>query len=353
MVKKGFVTDHLDQPWYQEKFYIKGLSKPNFYGNLGAGIWGAGMDDQIADIYRKCCQYADHPEDEIFFFGFSRGAFAVRAVAGLLHYMRAPKARVGTSEWNDVYKEALSIYKAVHQGDMSRQGAIDHYMSKTRNPPQVKFLGALDTVKAFDDNGLYDVSSVKSIQHCRQALALNEKRKDFQPSLWSVDRDSAEFILRTSPTHSLLQAWFIGTHSDLCGANIHDGLSLYPLQWVVSEAIKFDLVLGREIIVWYNFAGDEKSIDDPTTMIFPDRGQNDPAQELLGPFELELENGISVMMWDLQPIHAANACLEISLNDKYALGALFSKRSRTVFHKEKGQEGELVGYFGNGLFCLL
>jgi hypothetical protein len=267
--------------------------------------------------------------------------------------MRVPKARVGTSEWNDVYKEALSIYKAVHQGDMSRQGAIDHYMSKTRNPPQVKFLGALDTVKAFDDNGLYDVSSVKSIQHCRQALALNEKRKDFQPSLWSVDRDSAEFILRTSPTHSLLQAWFIGTHSDLCGANIHDGLSLYPLQWVVSEAIKFDLVLGREIIVWYNFAGDEKSIDDPTTMIFPDRGQNDPAQELLGPFELELENGISVMMWDLQPIHAANACLEISLNDKYALGALFSKRSRTVFHKEKGQEGELVGYFGNGLFCLL
>src|SRR6266536_2301954 len=110
-----------------------------------------------------------------------------------------------------------------------------------------------------------------------------------------MDRNSPQFTLRTSSTHSLLQAWLMRTHGDLCGANSRDGRSLYPLQWMVSEAIKLGLVLGFQRIVWYDFNGDEKSIQDPTKNIFPDEHESQRNQ---GPFELEVKNGISVLMRD-------------------------------------------------------
>jgi hypothetical protein len=66
----------------------------------------------------------------------------------------------------------------------------------------------------------------------RQALALNENRRVMTPELLDPDL-SIESI----------QAWFLGAHADMGGASPHDGLSLYPLRWMLIEACKCGLVI--------------------------------------------------------------------------------------------------------------
>jgi hypothetical protein len=72
----------------------------------------------------------------------------------------------------------------------------------------------------------------------RQALALNENRRVMTPELLEPDL-SIESDLR----RSFIQAWFLGAHADMGGASPHDGLSLYPLRWMLIEACKCGLVI--------------------------------------------------------------------------------------------------------------
>lgn len=109
-----------------------------------------GLEKQIKEVYRLCCEYATYPKDEIFLPGFSRGAFAVRAVANIIHYMQMPKASSNLADFDDFYLELLRLYPEVQSQRPSSPGNIDHYLSKTRplaSLPSVKFVGAFDTVR--------------------------------------------------------------------------------------------------------------------------------------------------------------------------------------------------------------
>jgi hypothetical protein len=103
----------------------------------------------------------------------------------------------------------------------------------------------LDTVKAFNDDYVYDVSLVNSADNFRHALAMNEQRTSFKPEIWTLNKVDANGQ-KIIPPKSFLQGWFLGTHADIGGANQHDGLSLYPLQWMLCEACEVGLVLGND-----------------------------------------------------------------------------------------------------------
>ncbi|CAN9144840.1 unnamed protein product [Alternaria alternata] len=341
-VKEGPVTDKVTgKRWQQQREYFDGLGdKRNVVKNLFSGAFGSGLPAEIKRVYEYCCHHTNGPNDEIYFFGFSRGAFTVRAVANLLCYMHVPK---DLHKFSEHYQKMLELYPDVRALNKNVSGQTYSHFSCSTKPPVVRFVGAFDTVKAFTDNGLFDVLPHPHIQHYRHALALNEEREQFKPETATPDINAA------SSKHSILQAWFVGTHEDLGGANSKDGLSLYPLQWVLSEAESLGLTLGfRPIELEYRettFTQEPSGpyMDDPVRLVMPPQSQRQKTSNNQSEMSLTLENGISVRLWDLCDIHENRKDeFKVKINSSYwgpAHKIVWTIKPRCIF-----DEHVLVGY---------
>jgi uncharacterized protein (DUF2235 family) len=113
--KVGDCIDATGRRFFQKKRYFPGIgSKENLalFSRLHIGIFGKDSIKQICEVYEYCCSqtYQAHSDTEIWFFGFSRGAYVVRAVAGLLHYIRALTS-AGTPDFKEDYANALRRYE--------------------------------------------------------------------------------------------------------------------------------------------------------------------------------------------------------------------------------------------------
>ncbi|KAF2102894.1 hypothetical protein NA57DRAFT_9245, partial [Rhizodiscina lignyota] len=191
----------------------------------------------IQDITKDICSKLNHPQDEIFFYGFGRGAYIVRAVASILHYMGLPKSM---ESFYDVYRKALDIQNA-HSRDDSLNGnkLLAQLKVLCNEAPTIRFIGLFDTVRPSLEKHRYDISFVGSVKILRHALAFNETR--IAPEI--LDLPSADVM----NGRSLVQAWFMGSHQDIGGGTAHDGLSLYPYQWIILESINAGLIIQPDI----------------------------------------------------------------------------------------------------------
>ena len=207
------------------------------------GLTGDGCEDQIAAVLKECSDCLKNPTDELWMFGFSRGAYVVRAVAGFLHYLEGvPYSSKG--EFSRRYKEALSFLPSLRKpGKMiGNEGKLyQFFSSKSQDRPTIQFLGLFDTVQATWRQSGHDLSFVESIRHVRHAVALNENRKTFPPVLYASPDE-----LAVTGNRSIIEAWFVGAHADIGGGAHDDGLSLYALQWMLLESSKLGLLLEHE-----------------------------------------------------------------------------------------------------------
>ena len=101
-----------------------------------------------------------------------------------------------------------------------------------------------------------------------------------------------------SSGRSFVQAWFVGAHIDMGGSAKQDGLSLYPLQWMLLESAHYGLCLQFE----GSFEGRAK-IDDPLSVVFP---RSTVLRTLDDSWKCTTENGIITSMEDLQNVHGAH-----------------------------------------------
>jgi uncharacterized protein (DUF2235 family) len=205
--------------------------------------FGDGIDTTLAELYEWLAgQY--RPGDPLFLFGFSRGAFTVRALAGMLHVFGLPEPGSGVTA-----AEVVALYGASEARiitERKRRGLpavfgpceIDHAaldpeamglaFRRTR-PCEIAFLGLWDTVKAY---GWVIPRSFPALRHntsvriVRHAVALDERRALFQMTGWA----SAHIDLK--------EVWFAGDHSDVGGGH-KDGNSALAdasLRWMLGEA---------------------------------------------------------------------------------------------------------------------
>ncbi|KAI0862785.1 hypothetical protein F4860DRAFT_522773 [Xylaria cubensis] len=279
---------------------------------LYTGAFGLKCFEQIENVYEECCCLTC-PDDEVWLYGFSRGAYVVRAVAGLLHYLRAlVSADVANDDNEDFHKDyiqGLKIYEKMQKGSrLEEEGAIHSlFHAKTRKAPIIKFIGAFDTVKAVDDNSLYDISFNESIQHMRAALALNETRRAMKiEGLWPSWGNRTSGLLR----RSFIQAWFVGTHIDIGGSAPRDGLSLYPLQWIMLESKALGLVFKFE-----GGYGGRALLHNPLEVVGIDDSEHSA-------WSCATENKLVVEMRDICRIHEK--------------GNLYGKRYRVQLNPAKG-----------------
>jgi len=218
----------------QHVFYDWGLG--SYHNSVGAGITGQGIHKNILDGYRYIVQNYS-ANDKIYLFGFSRGAYTVRALSGLINncgILKRPDARLISEAWK-IYKSPLG--KNHPDGEASRLFRKDHAHPSRK----VHFIGVWDTVGAlgvpfslmglFDRNDeFYDTKMGENVSIARHALAIDEQREDFSPTIWTP-----------RPGVDLKQVWFSGVHTDIGGSYPPDrktGISASdtPLAWMLDEA---------------------------------------------------------------------------------------------------------------------
>jgi uncharacterized protein (DUF2235 family) len=217
----------------QVVYYHEGVGTAGMTDKVTGGAFGHGVEDNIRDLYRFIV-YNYEPGDELYFFGFSRGAFTVRSLAG---FMR----KVGLIEKDDDYyvPEIYACYETNKGQGTPEWTKAFHNVQGTRPCPQIRLIGVWDTVGALGAPGMlgqlfnkkkyqyHDVDLNPTIENAVHALAIDERRKPFAPNLW------------TRPagwSGQLVQAWFAGVHSNIGGSYTPDGLANEALHWMVEKA---------------------------------------------------------------------------------------------------------------------
>jgi uncharacterized protein (DUF2235 family) len=212
-------------------------------------FFGAGAIENVTELYAYLMrQY--RPGDRLFLFGFSRGAFTVRALAGMLHVcglLREENAHLmgyaaglyQTSEHR--IKSALRAQGADHFPKGTRDHAsLDRDSSRFKSllsrPCTIAFMGVFDTVKAYgwlwpqSFPALRHNSSVDAVRH---AVSLDERRVFFQMTGWGDRREP----IGDGPV-PIKEVWFAGDHSDVGGGhpNGNSALADTALAWMLGEA---------------------------------------------------------------------------------------------------------------------
>lgn len=209
------------------------------------------------------------------------------------------------------------------------------FEAKTRPAPIIQFMGVFDTVKAVQDERLYDISLNLSIQHLRHALALNEDRQRFAPEYMYPNFNNRTQMLEK---RTFVQAWFVGAHIDIGGSAKMDGLSLYPLQWMLIESQNQGLKLKFD----GDFGG-RSSLENPLRLTGLEADNE--------AWECMTDNGLVVQMKDIRHIHqdeTSQGRYDVHLHRPR--GNWWIRRHREPF----GENGELNGYckFGKSVLFI-
>lgn len=248
----GFVFDGFEYIVY----YDRGVGTGPFLDRITGGVTGKGLDHNIRKAYRFLSQWF-RPGDEIFVFGFSRGAFTARSLCGFLGAVGLLRRESCTAE-NEL--RAWNFYRTPPADRLSadwlyfRQPSGGQPLVHDDNAMRVRVLGVFDTVGALGvPGGLFrrsnrakyefhdtDVNSLVDIR--LHAFAIDEPRLAFEPAAWTKPKFKV-IDAKKSPTE---QVWFAGAHADIGGGyvkwNQHErGLSYLPLTWML-QRLEYHLV---------------------------------------------------------------------------------------------------------------
>ena len=204
------------------------------------GLTGSGLSLNIRQGYKFL---VDHFEegDEIYLFGFSRGAYSARSLAGFIRNVGLVKSELASSQMaddNPVITRGYEIYRQRDAGPDTEE-AKEFREANSWHPVPIKLIGVWDTVGALgiplsifhrlndERYGFHDTRLSSSVENAFHALAVDEHRREYEATLWNP----AEKF----PNH-LEQRWFIGAHSDVGGGSRKIQFSDLALRWMIDKA---------------------------------------------------------------------------------------------------------------------
>ncbi|MBC7994571.1 MAG: DUF2235 domain-containing protein [Rhizobacter sp.] len=280
----------------QFAFYDDGVGTSSFkpLAVLG-GAFGVGLSRNVRDLYVFLCRMYE-PGDNIYAFGFSRGAFTIRVLLGLV--LSQGLVRYGGNE-ADLQRWAADAYRAYRAARFKswnplvpllrgvRDVALGVWNAVLRRRPysqaqrigqpgadnaiRIQFVGLWDTVDAYGlpvdeltraiDRFVWpltmrDYNLNPRVLRARHALALDDERNAFHPRLWNEEPqpgkpDSGVHGGNRTTGHiddeRISQVWFAGVHANVGGGYPDDSLSYVPLQWIMCEAHKHGLRFESQI----------------------------------------------------------------------------------------------------------
>ncbi|MDA1280887.1 MAG: DUF2235 domain-containing protein [Chloroflexi bacterium] len=262
----------------QVVFYDQGVGSHGFFDTITGGVFGIGVTRNIREAYRfLVLNYL--ATDEIYFFGFSRGAFTARSLTGLI----SGYGILDRSEIHNI-RETIDRYKSRKERDSKLATDMAH----------IQFLGVWDTVgamgvqanrfvgaagwwlgqlvrlpfiwigwkrseiipeinrKVLSIAGRVISSTIRTltrlprgrhrfhnadlsarVKHAYQALAIDERRPIFEATLWDRKTDAGQVMEQT---------WFPGVHTEIGGGSPNVATSIIPLNWMAARAKQLGLV---------------------------------------------------------------------------------------------------------------
>ncbi len=232
----------------QRAYYSKGLGT-KFGEKISGGLFGDGIDQAITSAYEWLIDnYA--PGDEIFIFGFSRGAYTARSLSGFISKcgLLQSGAPLGVNQLFMRYRASQRTIwelKAAEGEGKTDFSFEEGWMLKFAQAVPVKFVGVFDTVGAlgvpfpwfhrlfgsayqFLNTGLRQTN-----EYAFHALAIDEHRKAFMPTLWS---NQGATSAKPRPIERTEQRWFIGAHANVGGGCFSDPLAQLPFNWLAHKA---------------------------------------------------------------------------------------------------------------------
>jgi uncharacterized protein (DUF2235 family) len=250
-------------------FYDKGVGT-NWYERLSGGAGGIGLSENVRDAYHFLA-HAVIPGSEIYVFGFSRGAYTARSLCG---FVRAAGLLRQPSE-AEVWRAYMAHYVARQRVAARPRGwSLDQARERVRRvagelidrlggpavddlprhePVRIRFIGVYDTVGALgvplpvaaDINepivGFHDTALGDGIEHAVHALAADERRGPYTPTLWTEDPERP-----LAAGQSVLQVWFPGVHSDVGGGYRDKGIGDITLEFMLGQAARRGLVVDPD-----------------------------------------------------------------------------------------------------------
>jgi uncharacterized protein (DUF2235 family) len=212
------------------------------------GAFGYGLSRNVLACYRFLVEHYE-PGDDLYFFGFSRGAYTARSTAGLVR-----NCGILQPEHAGRLRQAYGLYRSRSSATHPSSAASRIFRRMySHDPVKVHFIGVWDTVGAlgipidgwrapFVDRlwGFHDTELSSHVSAAYHALAIDEQRGPFKPTIWKRQADD------TARGQILEQVWFAGVHCDVGGGYVEPELAEIPLRWMVGCARRHALAFDRE-----------------------------------------------------------------------------------------------------------
>ncbi|MCB1009709.1 MAG: DUF2235 domain-containing protein [Acidobacteria bacterium] len=232
---------------------------------LFGGLFGGGFESRVKSAYRFLVGNYQRG-DEIYLFGFSRGAAQARSLARFVSWtggLLAKRDEYYIPELFDAFRRSRARPGAAATAFASIRGRRqdpDENAIGDPAPVEIAFLGVFDTVLSLGprlraDRLEGEIGTVERknsfhvgttppeiVRIARQALALDERRWDYRPQIWAGPG---------GPEQSLEQRWFPGAHSNVGGGYARDGLANFALYWMVAEARRAGLELDADYLAHF------------------------------------------------------------------------------------------------------
>jgi len=224
-----------DQGVEQVLYYQAGVGTRRFE-RIRGGAFGLGLSRNVRDCYRFLVESYE-PGDELYFFGFSRGAFTARSTVGFVR-----NSGILRREHIDHIDDAYGLYRS--RASRTHPRGIEARIFRrmySHEEIEIHFVGVWDTVGSLGipiDGvrlpfaqwywGFHDTELSSHVRFAYHALAIDEQRRPFRPTLWKQQKDATE--------QTLQQVWFSGVHCDVGGGYRDPALSEIPLLWMVDRA---------------------------------------------------------------------------------------------------------------------
>jgi uncharacterized protein (DUF2235 family) len=247
----------------QMKFYLPGVGV-KFGDWILGGAFGYGISRNIRRGFLWLSEHYE-PGDNIFVFGFSRGAYTARSLVGLIRKCGIPK-----DPREAFAKEAYHIYREKEWEPDGRE-AVAFKNTFSHTDIKIKFVGVWDTVGALgipahrvwfskDFYRWHDTELSRMVENAYHAMAMDEHRPNFAATVWSNAK-------QPGPGQSIEQRWFPGSHADVGGGYTDTSLNQIPLRWMQEKARGCGLQFSSDVKVDAN-AHLSKLHDSFTTFMF-------------------------------------------------------------------------------------
>lgn len=262
---KSLCSDQCDGGTRQLTYYDIGVN-----GFVG-GTVGKGLGDNIKEAYKWLIDVYS-PGDDIFIFGFSRGAFTARSLAGLIakYGLLKPGAPLSINQIYERYEreDDITIWKLCQEKEEGKRKLEEctleeRWLIKYSMRVPVKMVGVWDTVGkvgipfgeipgiSSSTMGFFHTGLRLCIENGYHAIAIDEHREAFPPTLWTVrkPKEPNAVTAKPRPISSVEQRWFTGAHGNVGGGYPSDLLAQIPLRWIMGKAAQHGLAFKDTVDV--------------------------------------------------------------------------------------------------------